>query len=85
MPEIVHQVSSNKFPENVVGLSSLSSVTYSKWENNYSSVFQGALFPVPIFNDFSVKYHSQLITFEPFVVCPRCLRRKEEKNEMKQR
>lgn len=83
MPEIVHQVSSNKFPENVVGFSSLSSVTYSKWENNYSSVFQGALFPVPIFNDFSVKYHSQLITFEPFVVCPRCLRRKEEKNEMK--
>lgn len=42
-------------------------------------MFQGALFSVPVFNDFSVKYHSQLITFKPFVVCPKVL--KEEGRE----
>lgn len=74
-------LSSNKFPGNIVGLSSLSSVSYSKEKNNYSFLFQGALFSVPKFNDCSVKCHSQLITFEPFVVCPRCLNRKREEQE----
>lgn len=56
-------------------------MTYSKEKNNYSFLFQGALFSVPVFNDSSVKYHSQLITFKPFVVSPRCLKRKREEQE----
>ena len=39
------------------------------------------MFSVPVFNDFSVKYLSQLIAFGPFVVCPRCLKRKREEQE----
>lgn len=58
-------------------------MTYSKEGNNYGSLFQGALFSVPVFDDCSVKYQIPFPAHRFWAICclSKVLKKKREEQE----